>query len=85
MDIEIFEETQPGSCTSEFFEVHASSVTCGISYLVSTHMPKKCLTRCTWALVYLLHMTDTDHMSFLFQIQIFFFRFFFFASNEKEA
>lgn len=45
MDIEIFEETQPGSCTSEFFEVHASSVTCGISYLVSNTHAKEMLNK----------------------------------------
>lgn len=64
MDTEIFEEIQPGICTSKFFEVHA--VTCGINYLVTTYTTKKCLTRCTWALIYLLHMTDTAYMPFLF-------------------
>ena len=31
-DIQMFEEIQPASCTSKSFEVHASAITCNISY-----------------------------------------------------
>lgn len=31
-DVEMFEEIQPASCTPKSFEVHASAITCSISY-----------------------------------------------------